>query len=93
MNLDDFIKYWIPACTNLFGEHDVGGVGFRIDFYTKLDRALDVELYTRFWCRASRRDKPLDENTRNLLVKLAGPHGRTILRAYQIQHGIENHEY
>jgi hypothetical protein len=92
MNLDDFVNYWEPACENLFGERPDTSIEENIKYYRKLDSALGTETYKRFWNRSMQKDFPMEENLKNLLVKLAGPHGKALLRAYQIQHGVKNHD-
>lgn len=67
--------YWIPAARNL-----------GLNYWSELDNALGVDEY-----RVGRpfSHEPLPQDLKKLLVMLAGPHGKTILKAYRIQKGLE----
>lgn len=91
MNSDDEQKYWVPAAINIFGkpvrQHR------RLSWPEHLlQEALGVKLWSEWQERLVIYDFPLSEEWRQLLTQLAGPHGKTILRAYQIKHGVEHHD-
>ena len=83
MNRDDSFQYWWPAVANIIDS----------DLYAHkaklLDKALGVTIYSDYMSRPEHMDYPLSDEMKELLVKLAGPHGRTVLRAYRIRKGLE----
>ncbi len=85
MTNEDFAELWFPATVNLFERGD----------YEKLDTALGVAEFDGWINRVGiprKPDVPLSDNLKHLLKALAGPHAKTILRAYQIKHGIKTEE-
>lgn len=91
MNHHDLIDYWIPACESVYTDGLTPlpmNVRDRIDFYHRLDKDLDIREYHFYRVNPPQDDKPISADLRELLIKLAGPHGKTILKAYQIRKGI-----
>lgn len=73
MTTNEYNKYWLPAAEAL-------GI-----FDHRLDTLLGVEECFN-WCRRTEdKDTHLSKGMKELLIKLAGPHGRTILKAYRIK--------
>ena len=85
MNGKDYTDYWVPACKNLFG----WGLGTSDvqSWAEQLDAALGIRECADFWNRRAILDKPMSDELKRLLVALAGPHGRTILKAIQARRG------
>lgn len=84
MNADDNYDYWEPAAVALFPDLSVE------DSEKALECALGCTDYTDFIMRPAMDDFHIPEEKRKLLKALAGPHGKAILRAYQIQRGIKH---
>lgn len=90
MNEHDALKYWQPALLNLFGPVDNNDRKEVYHHFRKLDKALVVSIHADYCSRLRSEDFPLSDDMRELLIKLAGPHGKVILKAYQIKKGIVN---
>jgi hypothetical protein len=84
MTRDEAMQYWYPAVRNLF---DVPGHE-SLYHSRELDKCLGVEHYRIYLQTALEDDKPLPQDMIDLLIKLRGPHGKAILKAYQAQRGI-----
>lgn len=82
MNLNDCSEYWYPACKNLFGSSTIATA-------KQLDRALGSAIFSEYLPRPLVEDFPLNDEMKMLLTKLAGPHGKTLLRAYRARKGLE----
>lgn len=81
---DDWVSHWIPACENLFGK------GHSFEWNKQLDDALGIDELQSVWGNdESPRFKPMTEELKKLLELLAGPHGKTLLKAYRIRKGLE----
>lgn len=78
MTANDIREYLVPAMAALDLDINVGGA-------TLLESLLNKEEYKR-WPKF---DKPIADDYRELLIALNSPHAKTILRAYQIRHGLE----
>lgn len=87
MNETDFTKYYWPAACNLFG--DLFNNESNPPFYLgkELDRALGLTVHADYNKRLRTEDPPMSDELKSLCLKLMGPHGKAILRAYQIQKG------
>lgn len=78
----------VPACKNLGFMNKQGLVSMAHAEY--LDKVLGINVYRDFVANSGTREgEPLSEELVQLFKSLAGPHGRTILRAYQIKHDIK----
>jgi hypothetical protein len=88
MNFSDLRELWIPAITRLYGS---AGADTEDGWsnYILLDKALGITEYRQFYHRSALLDYPIAEDLKKLLVMLAGPHGKSILKAYRIQKGLE----
>lgn len=84
MTVSDLYNYYVPASRSLFGYNPVMSVSLAL-----LDQALGIAAYATYMRTEYVNDSPLDEEIRQLLIKLAGPHGKTILKAYRIRKGLE----
>jgi len=82
------IKLWFAATENLYGSKgSQNGDGW--SNCLKLDQELGLAEYQHFWVNPHAKDIPLPQDLKKLLVMLAGPHGKSILKAYRIQKGLE----
>jgi hypothetical protein len=90
MNCEDEEHYWTPAASALFGHVVDRSLDYAMEAY--LEKALHTTIWTEWKDRPMSKDFPLSDYWRNLLVQLAGPHGRAILKMYQIQKGLEHVE-
>lgn len=78
MNGQDMQDYYQTTAVALFGNDSVRSM-------LRLDDALGVRIYRNYLNRGHEEDEPLSEEWRSFLRKLSGPHGRTILKVYQIK--------
>lgn len=78
MTTEELTDYWIPACM---------GLGWVAP--SRLDGALGIDEYAKFMANTAINDRHMSSELRILLIKLAGPHGKTILRAFRIRKGLE----
>lgn len=91
MNTKDYHKVYVPAVRNIFGQ----------DVTEKLDQRSLIELFKQFdrligepgtfagYCkRPPKYDFPIKPELRELLIKLAGPNGKFILKVYRAQKGL-----
>jgi hypothetical protein len=85
MNFDHCKMYWEPAALAL---RDVLPVVQSHQIEIRLEIALGCSVWSEYARRTAHDDFPLSEDWIVLLQKLAGPHGRAILKAYQIKNGI-----
>lgn len=87
MDVDDYYEYWKPAAQNIFG---IDGRFSTDTICHLLDKALGTDEFDQFLTRASTQDKPIEDyKLKTLLISLAGPYGKIILKAYQIKQGID----
>lgn len=87
MDSHDYEFYWKPAAQNIFG---IDGRISINEVCTQLDKQLGIDEYRQFIMRVSENDKPMkDDKLKTLLISLAGPYGKIILRTYQIKQGID----
>lgn len=89
MNQKDRIIYYTPAAWNLF---DDTASQYNASSHYALDEALGYPYYDEYCKRRHEDDFPLDDDMRELLIKLAGPHGKTILKMYRIKKGLDKCE-
>jgi len=88
MTSEEEDRIWMPAAENLFGH--LRGAGTKLyQVERALERALAITEWSQWQFRAFNLDKPMSPELKELLIMLAGPHGKAILRAYQIKHDIE----
>lgn len=82
MTSEEAHSIWADAIRGLELEFNNEGGGL-------LDRLLGVNEFKR-WSWVSLEDEtPMPEQLKEVVRKLAGPHGRTILKAYRIKRGLE----
>lgn len=83
------IQFFDEAVDALYGDR-----GYRTeDGFSNcvlLDKQLGMSEYRLFYVRPSIEDTKMAEDLKKLLVMLAGPHGKAILKAYRIQKGLES---
>ncbi len=84
MTHQELRDYLIPACKKVIKDYSpyVSVVDAE-----ELDRLLGLKTYHDYCLNDGR--KPLPEEVRQLYIKLAGPHGRTILKAWRILKGLD----
>lgn len=83
------LDFYLEAAMNVM---DVPNSVLRPDGWNQLvelDKALGITEYREFFPRPASLDKPMNEELKKLLVLLAGPHGKTILKVYRIRKGLE----
>lgn len=86
-------RLYLQAAANLFPE--LLGIDNRTDAracVAALDKALGFPIWESYQTRPSWADKPATPELRNLIELLCGPHGQTILKAYQAKQGMLNVE-
>lgn len=88
MNSDEETAYWVPAVENLFPGYDPNFINYGKE--RALQRALGNTIWDEWLTVPRWGEVPLSEEMKSLLIMLAGPHGKAILRIYQIKHGIEH---
>ena len=95
MNSQDVCKYFMPAFHNLyegFGEDDIFETSKYFHYKEALNKFdkefLDGE-YEKYALRVSSADYPISIERRELLQKLAGPHGKTIMKIIQARRKSE----
>jgi hypothetical protein len=76
MKVAEYEKYWKPAANRFYLERLAPLLGMQSEYFA-------------FLRRPGQEDWPMSEELKNLLVKLAGPHGKAILKMYRIQRGLE----
>lgn len=88
MNYED-LTYFYEAAINTMDEipPTISPSGW--NQMKELDKALGVTEYRDYYNRSADKDTPMDEELKKLLVMLAGPHGKTILKAYRIRKGLK----
>ena len=89
MRSKEVADFWIPAMERIFS---TGSNFWRtVDNAHQLDRALGVMDYHDFWIsKLPDEDKPLlSEDLKRVLIMLAGPHSKSVLKAYRIVKGLE----
>jgi hypothetical protein len=79
MTLEEIEKYLNPACVRI--------IGLKMPYVTcgdadKLDDLLGLDYWS---CHRT----PMPEEIKQLYIKLAGPHGKTVLKAWRILKGLE----
>jgi hypothetical protein len=84
-------KYWHPAAKNVCNEPSVRSPNAsRLTRGFRLDTALGVRIYHEYIHTVDTgSDEPLSYEWKKLLTSLAGPHGKTILKIYRIQKGLD----
>lgn len=93
--MTDHIAYWkyfVPALKNILGIdlHKIE-VGTRRAAALPMDDILGVNLVKGYGERLVMDDKPMPQEWRDFLEKLAGPYGHTILKVYQAKKGMKCH--
>lgn len=80
MTTSEYETYWIPALDAL----KLRGSAF------ELDTLLGIGEFTVWYDRMPSEDTPMSDELKELLKKLAGPHGKALLRAYRIRKGLQD---
>lgn len=90
MTSEEFRIYWLPAYFNLKeigclqeADRDTGAFGAN---GTAMDKLLGVTQWEAF---GDVLQDNMPDDLKKLLSMLAGPHGKTILKAYRIRRGLE----
>ena len=82
MTHEEIVKYLNPACENILGPLRSPYVS-----YDDADK-LDLLLGLNYWS-AHDPYQTLPEEIKQLYIKLAGPHGKTVLKAWRILKGLD----
>lgn len=84
----EVIKYWLPAVGNLL---DKPSNHVLVSDCHELDQLLGVDFYRKFKTAHDLKEAPvMNAKLKRLLTALAGPHGKTLLKAYRIKKGLEH---
>lgn len=83
------IDYYRDAAMNVMYEIPRGNSASGWNQFLELDKALGITEYRDFYVSRQEDDTPLAEELKKLLLMLAGPHGKTILKAYRIRKGLK----
>jgi hypothetical protein len=81
MNNDDAYTYWWPVVEKLLGVYQLREGGQCTEF----QRILGTNEYTKYLRRSTLDDYPMHEDLKQLLIKLAGPHGDTLYKVLKIR--------
>lgn len=88
----DYWDYFVPALENILGiDLTKIQIGIRYKAAIPMDDVLGVNLADAYNKRLTTSDKPMPQEWRDFLQKLAGPYGHTILKVYQAKKGIKCH--
>lgn len=87
MTSDEYDLLWIPACRSLglIPNNKGRWIGKGSDI---LDDLLGVTEFKNWLPRPLLGETPMQQDLKNLLRGLSGPHALTILRAYRIKKGL-----
>lgn len=85
MTMEEFDKYWAPVAHKFYPNAPLNG---DLRAVRMLSKALGLWSEYKEWLEIKKDDPSMTDELKQLLLKLAGPHGRTILKAYQVQRGI-----
>jgi hypothetical protein len=86
MNNEDAYEYWWPVVEKLLGVHSLPE-GIQCSEFQKI---LGTNEYTKFLRRSTSEDYPMHEELKELLIKLAGPHGDTLYKVLKIRAAEQN---
>ena len=87
MNQSDYKTYYLPAGKNILG-HDCYREG-DITPGNKFAKLINTREFEKYLGRSTIHDYPMGDEFKALLIKLAGSHGKVILKAYRIRKGLE----
>lgn len=89
MDKFDYDRLWLPAVIALNGPIIDSTWEYRKRLSLALDQALRIDEFEKYLARPAILDDPMpDGPLKTLLKTLSGPHGKAILRAYQIKHNL-----
>lgn len=94
MTNEEFYHLWVPATVAVYGNATARYAETRINIgdYLKLEQELKTSEFSEWLDRIGSPDPELPDELKYLLKALVGPHAKTILRAYQIKHGVKTEE-
>lgn len=81
----DMLIAFIEAASVLFHKESVSAK------CRELEASTGLTIWTQWTAGTPYADIVVDEKVFSLLRKLQGPHGKTILKAYQVKHDIRKH--
>ena len=82
MTIDEYHEIWAPLAEKICPE-PCGGC-------RELAMLLGVHAqYVEFINRPAQEDYPMNQELKELLLKLSGPHGHALLKVYRIRKGLE----
>jgi hypothetical protein len=84
MTMVEYAVFWTPAanrvCSSRCNEKGEENLALLLGMQPA---------FVAFLNRPGEKDWPMSEELKELLIKLAGPHGATVLKIYRIQKGLE----
>jgi hypothetical protein len=86
MTSEEVKKYFWPAVRNILGSTESLPQSSIDDFDRKYTKG-EMHLWAH---RVTPMDYPMSEELKNLLIKLASPHGPVLAKMYRIQKGLES---
>ncbi len=85
MTSEELGKYYIPAIKMVVPSYNSYAT---VADAEELDRLLGTSIYQE-WVANRPGRHPLPEELKQLYIKLSGPHGRTVLKAWRILKGLD----
>ena len=83
MNHEDYHEYAIPVLQRIMGEHQLNTAWLEDQLGEKLFTGPDG-----YFSRSYSDDFPLPQKYRDLFTAMNGPHCMTVLRVFQLKHGV-----
>lgn len=91
MNAEDFMVYYRPAAERIMDRvFTPNSLDDALEHFSDFDALLGIDYFKQYAKRHSADDFPIPQPMRELLTALAGPHGKTILKAYWAKKGLTN---
>jgi hypothetical protein len=89
MNSDDCAAYLKPVIARMKVEfEETASLGREHVAAQWLEQQIGHQIYTEFCSRRPDEDFPLPDIWRELFTAMNSPHWRTVLRVWQIKHGV-----
>jgi hypothetical protein len=92
MTLTELRAYWLPACERVIGNVRNGHSTYEgWSTYIELDILLGIREYRdNYYTKINTaQERNIPDDLKRLLIALAGPHSKAILKAYRIRKGLD----